>query len=62
MPFESKTYYSAGILVIDGKSNLRAGDALHLAAAKSFKAKSIITLDKVLEKNASRLKIKTIVI
>jgi predicted nucleic acid-binding protein len=62
MPLESKTYYSAGILVIDSKSNLRAGDALHLAAAKSFKAKSIITLDKVLEKNASRLKIKTIVI
>ena len=62
MPLESKTYYSAGILVIDSKSNLRAGDALHLATAKSFKAKSIITLDKVFEKNASRLKIKTIVI
>jgi len=62
MPIESKTYYSAGILVIDSKSNLRAGDALHLAVAKYFKAKSIITLDKVLEKNASRLKIKTIVI
>ena len=62
LPIESKTYYSAGILVIDGKSNLRAGDALHLAAAKAFKAKSIITLDKLLQKNASRLKIKTIVI
>ena len=61
-PIESKTYYSAGILVIDSKSNLRAGDALHIAAAKAFKAKSIITLDKVFEKNASRLKIKTIVI
>jgi predicted nucleic acid-binding protein len=62
MSIENKTYYSAGILVIDSKSNLRAGDALHLAAAKSFKAKSIITLDRVLEKNASRLKIKTMVI
>ena len=62
LPIESKTYYSAGILVIDGKSNLRAGDGLHLAAAKAFKAKSIITLDKLLQKNASRLKIKTIVI
>jgi predicted nucleic acid-binding protein len=61
-PIESKTYYSAGILVIDSKSNLRAGDALHIAVAKAFKAKSIITLDKVFEKNASRLKIKTIVI
>ena len=62
LPIENKTYYSAGILVIDSKSNLRAGAALHLAAAKSFKAKSIVTLDKVLEKNASRLKIKTIII
>jgi predicted nucleic acid-binding protein len=62
LPIESKTYYSAGILVIDSKSNLRAGDALHLAVAKALKAKSLITLDKVLEKNASRLKIKTIII
>ena len=62
LPVENKIYYSAGILVIDSKSNLRAGDALHLAAAKSFKAKSIVTLDKALEKNASRQKIKTIVI
>jgi hypothetical protein len=62
MHFESKTYYSAGILVINSKSNLMTGDALHLAAAKSFKAKSIVTLDKGLEKNAARLKIKTIVI
>jgi len=60
MPIENKTYYSAGVLVVDSKSNLRAGDALHLAAAKSFEAKSIITLDKVLEKNATRLKIKAI--
>ena len=62
LPIENKVFYSAGLLVLDSKSKLRSGDALHLAAAKSFKAKSIITLDKVLEKNASRLKIKTIVI
>jgi predicted nucleic acid-binding protein len=62
MPIESKIYYSAGVLAIDSKSNLRAGDALHLAAAKSFKTKSIVTLDKVLGKNAARLKIKTIMI
>lgn len=62
MPIEGKTYYSAGVLAIDSKSNLRAGDALHLAAAKSFKAKSIVTLDKVLGKNAARLKIKVLTI
>jgi hypothetical protein len=59
---ENKVFYSAGLLVLDSSSKLRSGDALHLAAAKSFKAKSIITLDKVLEKNASRLKIKAIVL
>lgn len=62
LPIENKVFYSAGLLVLDSMSKLRSGDALHLAAAKSFKAKSIITLDKVLEKNAARLKIKTIVI
>ena len=62
LPIENKVYYSAGLLVLDSSSKLRSGDALHLAAAKSFKAKSVVTLDKVLEKNASRLKIKTIVI
>jgi predicted nucleic acid-binding protein len=62
LPIESKTYYSAGILVVDSKSSLRAGDALHLAAAKQFKSKSLATLDKVLGKNADRLKIKAILI
>lgn len=62
MPIDNKVFYSAGLLVLDSSSKLRSGDALHLAAAKFFKAKAIITLDKVLEKNASRLKIKTITI
>jgi len=62
MPIERKTYYSAGILVIDSKSNLRAGDALHLAAAKQLKSKSLATLDKVLGKNVARVKIKAVLI
>ena len=41
MPIENKTYYSAGILVVDSKSNLRAGDALHPPrAARPFDALS----------------------
>ena len=60
LPIERKTYYSAGILVVDSKPNLRAGDALHLAAAKQFKSKSLATLDKVLAKNVGRVKIKAI--
>jgi predicted nucleic acid-binding protein len=62
LPVDNKVFYSAGLLVLDSSSKLRSGDALHLATAKFFKAKAIITLDKVLEKNASRLKIKTIAI
>ncbi|QWE19158.1 type II toxin-antitoxin system VapC family toxin [Polynucleobacter corsicus] len=62
LPIESKVYYSAGILVVDSKSNLRAGDALHLAAAKQFKSKSLATLDKFLAKNASNVKIQAVLI
>jgi predicted nucleic acid-binding protein len=62
LPMENKVFYSAGLLVLDSSSKLRSGDALHLAAAKSFKAKALITLDKILEKNAAHLKIKTILI
>ncbi|OYY57812.1 MAG: twitching motility protein PilT [Polynucleobacter sp. 35-46-207] len=62
LPIESKAYYSAGILVVDSKSNLRAGDALHLAAAKQSKSKFLATLDKVLAKNAGNLKIQTVLI
>lgn len=62
LPIENKVYYSAGILVIDSKSNLRAGDALHLAVAKQLKSKSLATLDKVLAKNASNVKIQAVLI
>jgi len=62
LPIDNKVFYSAGLLVLDSSSKLRSGDALHLAAAKHSKAKLLVTLDKVLEKNAARLKIKTLTI
>ncbi len=62
LSIESKAYYSAGILVVDSKSNLRAGDALHLAVARQLKFKSLVTLDKVLAKNAGNLKIQAVLI
>jgi len=62
LPIENKVYYSAGILVVDSKSNLRAGDALHLAVAKQLKSKSLATLDKVLAKNANSVKIQAVLI
>ena len=46
------------ILTLDAANGLRAGDALHLAAALDIKAKSIATLNEVLAKNAKRMKLK----
>ena len=62
LPIESKAYYSAGILVMDSHSNLRAGDALHLAAARQLKSKFLVTLDQALRTNASKVKIKAVLI
>jgi hypothetical protein len=39
---------------------LRAGDALHMAAALDARAASTATLDGVLAKNAARLKLKLV--
>jgi predicted nucleic acid-binding protein len=54
LPAEPLTFHSAAVLTFDASSSLRAGDALHLAAAHDAKANSIATLDKVLAKNAKR--------
>ena len=62
LPIDNKVFYSAGLLVLDSSSKLRSGDAIHLAAAKHFKVKTLVTLDKVLKENAVRLKIKTLTI
>lgn len=58
LPIEPGTFHRAAVLTLDAASGLRAGDALHLAAALDIKAKSIATLDEVLAKNAKRMKIK----
>lgn len=54
LTIEPTTYHRAAILALDAKSGLRAGDALHLAAAHDFKAASMATLDMALSKNAKR--------
>jgi predicted nucleic acid-binding protein len=58
LPVEPGTFHRAAVLTLDAASGLRAGDALHLAAALGIKAKSIATLDEVLAKNAKRMKLK----
>lgn len=58
LPVEPATFHRAAILSLDVASGLRAGDALHLAAALEAKAKGMATLDEVMAKNAKRLKLK----
>ncbi|OQY72361.1 MAG: twitching motility protein PilT [Rhodocyclaceae bacterium UTPRO2] len=58
VPVEPATFHRAAVLALDAGSDLRAGDALHLAAALDVKAKGMATLDEVLAKYARRLKLK----
>jgi hypothetical protein len=58
LPVEPATCHSAAILSLDVASGLRAGDALHLAAALAAKARGVATLDEVMAKNAKRLRLK----
>lgn len=60
LPVEPVTFHRAAILTLDPASGLRAGDALHLAAALDAKAKSMTTLDAVLAKNAKQLKLRLV--
>ncbi len=60
LPVDPVTFHRAAILSLDQLSGLRAGDALHLAAALDAKAKSMATLDVVLAKNAKQMKLKLV--
>lgn len=56
LPAEPSTFHRAAVLTLDASMGLRAGDALHLAAALDAKAKTMATLDGVLARNAERMK------
>jgi len=58
LPVEPSTFHRAAVLSLDAATGLRAGDALHLAAAMDAKVKAMATLDDVLARNAKRMKIK----
>jgi predicted nucleic acid-binding protein len=60
LPVEPSTFHRAAVLTLDAATNLRAGDALHLAAALDAKVKGMATLDEVLARNAKVLKIKPV--
>ena len=58
LPVEPATFHRAALLTLEATTGLRAGDALHLAAALEAKVKTMATLDDVLARNAKRMKIK----
>jgi predicted nucleic acid-binding protein len=60
LPVEPVTFYRAGLLTLDATTGLRAGDALHLAAAMEAKAQSVATLDRIFGENAHRLKLNVV--
>lgn len=60
LPVDPPTFHRAATLTLDISTGLRAGDALHLAAALHVKAKSMATLDDVLARNARSMKIKPV--
>ena len=60
LPLADANFHRAAALALDSASALRAGDALHLACAEQAGAKSMATLDTVLGRNASLLKIKLV--
>lgn len=60
LPIEPSVFHRAAILSLDAASQLRAGDALHLAAALQAKAGSMATLDGVLGRNAKNHKLKLV--
>jgi predicted nucleic acid-binding protein len=58
LPVEPGTFHKAATLALDASTGLRAGDALHLAAALDSKARNMVTLDEVLARNARAAKLK----
>lgn len=57
LPVGPATFRSAALMALDAASGLRAGDALHLAAALEAKAPHLLTLDTVFARNARLMKL-----
>lgn len=55
LPLASADYDHAAVLCRNAASGLRAGDALHLAVARRARASYLLTLDKVMARNAKKL-------
>ena len=53
-------FHRASVLALDAQTGLRAGDALHLAAAEQSAAKTFATLDRAQHGMAKRLKFRLV--
>lgn len=60
LPVDAVDFHRAALLTLDAASGLRAADALHLACAERAGARSLVTLDAVMAKNARRVKLKAV--
>ncbi len=60
LPAEPATFHKAALMTLDATTGLRAGDALHLAAALEAKVKYMLTLDNVFARNAKKMKISVV--
>lgn len=60
LPVETVDFHRAAMLTLDAASGIRAADALHLACAERSGARSLVTLDAVMAKNARRVKLKPV--
>jgi hypothetical protein len=60
LPVETVDFHRAAMLTLDASSGIRAADALHLACAERAGARSLVTLDAVMAKNARRVKLKPV--
>jgi uncharacterized protein len=59
-PVEPPVFHQAALLALDVNSNLRAGDALHLAIALDCKASAMATLDSALALHSKAKRIKPV--
>lgn len=60
LPLDPQDFHRAALLTLDAASGIRAGEALHLACAERAGAKALATLDAVMARNASRVKLKPV--
>ena len=60
LPVEAVDFHRAAMLTLDAASGIRAADALHLACAERAGARSLVTLDAVMARNARRVKLKSL--